>query len=226
MPSVDVREFNSANTEDRVQIQSSTNSLMVYSNGGWREVSAGSSPGNQSKALAGTTTPLLAETVPLWAATANTTALSTGVMTSTAIYLSKGTVVTKLGWFSGTTAESVPAHAWAALYDTSATPALIGQSTDDTSHTWAARTLKTFTLATPYTVATNGVYYASLMLAATVPTLQTTAATSNALINTGANYGTGAFDRCVTSGSSLTTTAPATVTSTTVVTTIPYVAVF
>jgi len=221
-----IPEFNSANTEDRVQIDGGSQTLKVYSGGAWRTIGNAASAGGQSAGLAGTTSPILAETVPLWAATANTTALTSGVMTSTAIYLQKGMVVTSLGWMSGTTAESAPAHAWAALYDTSATPALIGQSADNTSHTWAARTLVKFTLASAYTVPTTGVYYAGLMLAATVPTLQTTVATSNLLIFTGANFGTGAFDRCVTSGSSLAATAPGTITSTTVQTTIPFVAVF
>jgi hypothetical protein len=148
-------------------------------------------------------------------------------MTSCAIYLTKGTLVTNLAWMTSTTAESNPVHAWAALYDTSATPALIGQSTDDAAHTWAADTLKKFTLATPYRVATTGVYYASLMLAATVGTHKTTVVhTSTTLDNAAANFQTGAFDRCVTSGSSLTTTAPGTITSTTVKGFTPYIAVF
>ena len=121
------------------------------------------------------------------------------------------------------------AAAWQA--STSATSTLISacgsfRVSDATTLTWAARTLNAFTLATPYTVVTSGVHYASVMVTATAPTLQTTAATSNALVFTGANFGTGAYDRCVTSGSSLTGTAPSTIATTTVVTTIPYVAVF
>ncbi len=227
MADVKLPPFNSGNIESNIQIDPATNSLQVYNAGAFQPLSIGAAAGTQSKGLAGTTSPLVVETVPLWAATANTAAISTGVMTSTAVYLTKGTLVTKLAFMSGTTAAAgPPAHAWAALYDTSATPALIGQSTDSTTLTWAARTLNAFTLATPYTVPTTGVYYASLMVTTTAPTLQTTAATSNLLINTGANFGTGAYDRCVTSGSSLTSTAPSTIATTTVATTIPYIAVF
>jgi hypothetical protein len=227
MPDVRVPEFNSGNLESNVQMDTARQALKFYNGSAWQSVGIVAA-GAQSASLAGATTPLLAETVPLWAATANTsTGFATGVMLSTAIGLTKGTIVTSLAWMSSTTAESNPVHAWAALYDTSATPALIGQSTDDTSHTWTADTLKMFTLATPYIVATTGVYYASLMLAATVPTLKTTVVhTSTTLDNAGANYQTGAFDRCVTSGSSLTTTAPSTIATTTVRGVIPYIAVF
>ncbi len=229
MADVKLPAFNSGNLESNIQLDPATNSVQAYVNGGWQQVMTGVSAGAQSKGLAGATTPLLAETVPLWAATANTsTGLATGVMLSTAIYLSKGMTVTNLAWMSSTTAAAgPPAHAWAALYDTAATPALIGQSTDSTTLTWAADTLKKFPLATPYVVTTTGVYYASLMVTTTVPTLKTTVVhTSTTLDNAAANFQSGAFDRCVTSGSSLTDTAPSTIATTTVRGTIPWIGVF
>ncbi len=220
-------EFNSSNLEENLQIESGTQSVKVYTGGAWKTLGNTGAAGGQSSGLAGTTTPLLAETLPLWAATANTTYLSTGVMSSAAIYLQKGTIVTSLAFMSSTTAESNPVHAWAALYDTAATPALIGQSTDDAAHAWTANTLKKFTLASAYTVTTSGVYYASLMLAATVPTIKTSVVhTSTTLVNAAAQFQTGAFDRVVTSGTSLTTTAPGTIASTTVTGATPWIGVF
>src|SRR4051812_37284220 len=118
---VRLESFNSANVEDNIQIDPATQSLK-FNTGSWQSVGAVSA-GMQSTGLAGATTPLLAETLPLWAATANTsTGFATGVMNSTAIWLTKGTLVTSLAWMSSTTAESNPVHAWAALYSTAATP--------------------------------------------------------------------------------------------------------
>jgi hypothetical protein len=60
----------------------------------------------------------------------NTAALTTQVMTSVAIPLEVGDVVTNLTFLSGATAAGTPTNWWFALYDTSATPALIAQSAD------------------------------------------------------------------------------------------------
>jgi hypothetical protein len=220
-----VPEFNAGNTEDRLQIDGSTQTLRVYAGGAWKALGQTGAAGGQSAGLIGTTSVLLAENVPHWAATANTTALATGVMTSVAIYLPKGLTVTSIGHQYATTASS-PGHVWAALYDTSATPALIGQSTDITNESGTAYSIVKHTLATAYTIPTSGVYYAGLMATTTVPTLATTVAAANAGFLTGSGFLTGAFDVCVKSGSSLTTTAPSTITSTTVQTTIPWVGIF
>jgi hypothetical protein len=55
-------------------------------------------------------------------------------MTSVAIPLEVGDVVTNLTFLSGATAAGTPTNYWFALYDTSATPALIAQSADQTHH--------------------------------------------------------------------------------------------
>lgn len=148
-------------------------------------------------------------------------ALTTQVMLSAALYLEAGDTVTNLTFRSGGTAAGTPTNWWFALYDTSTTPALIGQTADQTSTAWAADTTKTVALATAYKVATTGIYYAAIMVkATTVPTLAGVAvddATDSAAVITGQKV------LAQTSGSALTTTAPATIASGTAVATVPLV---
>jgi len=160
--------------------------------------------------------------MPRRSAGGNLAALTTQVMTSAAILLYAGDVVTNLTFMSGATAASVPTNWWFALYDTSATPALIAQSADQTTTAWAADTAKTLALSSPYTVAATGIYYAAVMVkATTVPTLigaSVQADASGAVV-------TGQKVLARTSGSSLTATAPATIATPTTVGTVPYVVV-
>lgn len=151
----------------------------------------------------------------------NASALTTQVMTSVALPLIAGDVVTNLTFLSGATAAGTPTNWWFALYDTSGTPALIAQTADQLTAAWAANTAVTLPLSTAYTVANSGVYYAAVMVkATTVPTLAgvtAEAAAANGAIVAGFPV------LAQTSGSSLTTTAPATIATPTTVTTIPYV---
>ena len=152
----------------------------------------------------------------------NLSALTTQVMLSTAIYLYAGDVVTNLTFLSGGTAANTPTNWWFALYDTASTPALIAQTADQTSTAWAANTPKTLALSAPYTVTTSGLHYASVMVKATaVPTLAGAAALENAAA-AGAVV-SGQKTLAQTSGSSLTATAPATITSGTAVVNVPLV---
>lgn len=129
-------------------------------------------------------------------------ALSTGVMTSVALYLSAGDLITNLIFISGGTAAGTPTHYWAALY----TPAgaLLSQSADKTSTAWAADTALTFALGTAQRITKAGLYYAAINVTATTPpTLVGTQAAKSVL--------TGEVNLGQTSGSSLTATAPATI---------------
>jgi hypothetical protein len=149
----------------------------------------------------------------------NLAALTTQVMTSVALYLEAGEVVTNLTFCSATTAAGTPTNWWFALYSTAATPALLGQTADQTSTAWAANTAKTVALATPYTVPTSGIYYAAIHVkATTVPTLL--GASLN--VNASAAVVTGQKVLALTSGSALTDTAPATIATPTTVATVPY----
>jgi len=149
----------------------------------------------------------------------NLAALTTQVMTSVALYLEAGDVVTNLTFCAATTAAGTPTNWWFALYDTAATPALLRQTADQTSTAWAANTAKTLALATPYTVPATGVYYAAVHVkATTVPTLLGASLNANA----SAAVVTGQKVLAVTSGSGLTDTAPPTIATPTTVATVPY----
>lgn len=153
----------------------------------------------------------------------NVAALTTQVMLSTAIYLHAGDVVTNLTFMSATTAAGTPTNYWFALYSNASTPALLAQTADQTSTAWAANTPMTLALATPQTISTSGVYYASIMVKATTPPTLAGVTVLNA-----ANLGAVVTSQKVlaeTSGSALTTTAPATIASPTTVATVPLVIV-
>lgn len=142
-------------------------------------------------------------------------ALTTQVMTSVPIALAAGDVITNLSFVSGATAAGTPTNWWFALYDTSATPALIAQTADQTSTAWAAFTVMTKALSSAYTVTRTGVYWAAIHVKATaVPTLLGSVAVKPIV--------TGERNLAQTSGSSLTTTAPATIATPTVANFAPY----
>lgn len=149
--------------------------------------------------------------------TSNNTAAGTGVMLSTPLYLEAGDTVTNLTFRSATTAAGTPTNWWFALYSSATTPALLAQTADQTSTAWAANTVKTVALATAQQISTTGIYWAAVMVAAsTVPTLYGITLHSSAAVLTGQVI------LAQTSGSSLTTTAPATIATPTAATTVPY----
>lgn len=149
----------------------------------------------------------------------NLAALTTQVMSSVALYLEAGDVVTSLTFCSATTAAGTPTNWWFALYSTAATPALLAQSADQASAAWGANTVKTLALATPYTVPTTGIYYAAVHVkATTVPTLLGAALN----VNASSAVVTGQKVLAYTSGTGLTDTAPATIATPTAVATVPY----
>ncbi|MEV6800520.1 hypothetical protein AB0M91_19565 [Micromonospora rifamycinica] len=141
-------------------------------------------------------------------------ALATGVMTSVPIWLRQGDVITNIAVRTGATAGATITNQWFALYDESSS--LIGQSADGTSAALAANTTITKPLASAYTVQRTGLYFVGLMVAAsTTPTLLGTVA-APAIV-------TGERALSQASGSSLTTTAPATIATPTAKQFVPYV---
>lgn len=144
-------------------------------------------------------------------ATANGAALTSGVMTSVSIKLPAGINVKTLSFVSATTALGTPTHWGFALYDTQATPAKVASSADQAAGAWAANTIKTLTMATPYVVQKAGYYWASIWVtAATAPTLLSAPAMTAGLLNS-IGIIAGDVALAVTSGSGLTTAAPATI---------------
>lgn len=130
-------------------------------------------------------------------------ALTTQIMTAVPIFLAAGDVITNLSFQSGATAAGTPTNWWFALYDNSATPALLAQTADQTTGAWAANTVKTLALSSPVTIKNTGVYWAAVMVkATTVPTLVGSVV--------GRPVATGEINLAVTSGSTLAATAPAT----------------
>lgn len=154
--------------------------------------------------------------------TANLAALTSGVMTSVALYLRQGDIVTNLTFMSATTAAGTPTNYWFALYSPAATPALLEQTADQTTTAWAANTVKTLALESPVTIDTTGVHYAAVMVTATtVPTLVGAPSLHHATVAGGILTGEKALAQ--TSGTGLTATAPATIASPTSVVTVPMV---
>lgn len=146
--------------------------------------------------------------------------LVTQVMTAVAVPIDPGTVVTKISVLAGATAANTPTNSFAALYSGTnvAAPPLIGQSTDGLTAAIAASARFDFTLTTPTTITPaqapfGYVWVAIMSKATTVPSLITTATGAAAaqyqwFTNTLSVATNTAF--CISSGSALTATAPAT----------------
>jgi hypothetical protein len=145
-------------------------------------------------------------------------ALATGVMTSVPIALRAGDVITNISVRSGATAAGTPTNYWVALYSSASTPALLSQSADQTSTAWAANTTKTLALASAQTITADGIYWVGIMVTATTPPTLLGTVAAPAIV-------TGERNLSQSSGSSLTTTAPSTITSATAKQFVPYVVV-
>jgi hypothetical protein len=129
-------------------------------------------------------------------------ALTTQVMTSVPIWLEAGDLVTNLSAISGATAAGTPTNYWFALY--SAAGALLSQSADQLTAAWAADTVKTLPLAVAQRIPFRGVYFAAIMVKATTPPSLVGSLGAKPIL-------TGEGNIAQTSGSALTTTAPATI---------------
>lgn len=114
----------------------------------------------------------LAETMDrVYCPEVNTTFGTTGQIFLQAIWLTAGTTVTNISFHSATTAAGTPTHYVFALYDSGRN--LLASSADQTSTAWAANTLKTLAMGTPYLVPSTGSHYVGIsVVATTVPTLK------------------------------------------------------
>ena len=95
----------------------------------------------------------------------NTTAAASGTLNMQLIYLQAGTLVSNITLASATTAAGTPTNYFFALYDASRN--LLAQSANQTTTAWAANTVKTLAMTTPYRVPTSGPYYIGYMMTAT-----------------------------------------------------------
>ena len=109
----------------------------------------------------------LAETMPRETCPeVNTVApTASGTLFMEAIYLKAGQLVSSITIWSATTAAGTPTNYFFALYDGSR--ALRAVSANQTTTAWAANTVKTLAMTTPYRVPTSGLYYIGLMMTAT-----------------------------------------------------------
>lgn len=144
--------------------------------------------------------------------------LVSGVMSNIAVALQAGDVVNYITFVSGGTAAGTPTHCFFALY--SAAGNLIAQTADQGSAAWAADTALKLALETPYVATQDEVVYAAICVnATTVPSI-VCGISPRAAFN--GSPIAGQVARSQTSGSALTTTAPATIASPTTVTEVPY----
>jgi hypothetical protein len=111
----------------------------------------------------------------------NTTAAATGTLFLQAIYLRAGQLVSSISIWAATTAAATPTNKFFALYDSNRN--LLAQSANDTTAAWAANTVKTLAMTTPYRVPVTGLYYIGLLqVATTIATIKGgTAKTSGTL---------------------------------------------
>lgn len=109
----------------------------------------------------------LAETMPRETCPEVNTAAPTasGTLFLQAIYLTAGQLVSNIIASSATTAAGTPTNYFFALYDGNRN--LLAQSANQTTTAWAANTVKTLAMSTPYRVATSGLYYIGVMMTAT-----------------------------------------------------------
>lgn len=95
-------------------------------------------------------------------------ALVSGTQVLTSIWLEAGQIVTTIAFYSSTTAANGPTNQWFSLY--SGALARLGVTSDDTNAAWTANTRKALNLASPYTVASTGMYYLGIMVAVSTAT--------------------------------------------------------
>lgn len=137
---------------------------------------------NQNLGIAGT----IAETIPREFCTETNTVAPTasGTLFLQAIKLRAGDLVSNITISSATTAAGTPTNYFFALYD--ANRGLKAQSANQTTTAWAANTVKTLAMTTPYRVPTTGLYYIGIMMTATtiITTKGNTAKTGGQLAST------------------------------------------
>lgn len=95
----------------------------------------------------------------------STVPTASGTLFMQAIYLKAGQLVSNITVASATTAANTPTNGRAGLFD--ANRNLLATSADQLTTAWAANTVKTLPMTTPYRVPTSGVYYIGFYMVAT-----------------------------------------------------------
>ncbi len=123
----------------------------------------------------------VAETMPRELCTeTNNGPLVSGRLFLQPIFLKAGQVATNISFFSATTAAGTPTNQFFCIYSNDGL--LLAQTANATTAAWAANTIKTLALTSPYTVPKTGVYQIGIMVTATtVPTLKGTSVSTGTL---------------------------------------------
>lgn len=125
----------------------------------------------------------IAETIPRELCMEVNTAIpnASGTLFLQGINLVSGQLVSSISIMSATTAANTPTNWFFALYDVNRV--LRAVSANQTTTAWAANTMKTLAMTTPYRIPTSGVYYIGLMMTATatITTKGNTARTASQL---------------------------------------------
>lgn len=120
----------------------------------------------------------IAETIPrMLCSEANLSALASGTLYLVAIFLRAGQKVSAISFYSATTAANTPTNQFFALYNQNRVK--VAESDNNLTAAWAANTIKTLNMVTPYVATYTGLYYVGIMITATtVPTMKGSAAKS------------------------------------------------
>jgi len=172
---ITVQKFNGTIAADLITVTLLAGETLIMDEmGRWRhyDSQAGeygyNGPTAANLGIAGT----IAETIPREQCTeTNTTVAASGTLNMQAIYLYAGQLVSNISLSSASTAAGTPTNYRFGLYDGSRNK--LAESANQTTSAWAANTIKTLAMTTPYRVPTSGLYYIGYyMTATTVPTLK------------------------------------------------------
>lgn len=168
---VTVQHFDGTNSEDLMGVTLLPGENLVFdASGNWTHHDvqgaeyAYAGPPVANLGITGT----LAETMPRETCPEvnSTIPTASGTLWLQAIYLKAGQLVSNIILSSATTAAGTPTAGRAGLFDL-ATRAKLAETADQTSTAWAANTVKTLALTTPYRVPTSGLYYIGFYMTAT-----------------------------------------------------------
>lgn len=186
---VTVQHFDGTNSEDLMGVTLlAGENVILDAEGSWHHHDVQGAEytyaglANQNLGITGT----IAETMPRETCPEVNTAAPTasGTLFLQAIKLRAGDLVSNITISSATTAAVTPTNYFFALYD--ANRGLKAQSANQTTAAWAANTVKTLAMTTPYRVPTTGLYYIGIMMTATtiITTKGGTAKTGGQLAST------------------------------------------
>lgn len=203
---VTVQHFDGTNSEDLMGVTLLAGENLVYTETGeWNHhdtqgaLYSYAGPPVSNLGPSGT----LAETMvrELCPETNSTIPSASGTLWMQLIYLKAGQLVSNITISSATTAAGTPTNYFFALYDGSRN--LRAQSANQTTTAWAANTVKTLAMTTPYRVPVSGVYYIGFFMTAT-----TVSTSKGGPARTGGQLAGTAPILCGTSSTGLTTALP------------------